>query len=188
MQIQKNLFLALTIIACLSSIGCEDKRYKPAAWRSTTLPAADATEAKTATEKAAATDSGQTDWLEMAGKGGENVRPRGSSLPAPVAGGSTLPSRSNRTMRLTQEQACPHAAAVDRRSQREDSDTKTARRCRGAATAQQAALCRVAIMALWAVLCPNALTAIIVRQAVPCRAANGTRRRVGWLKTSDNQF
>ena len=97
MQIQKNLLFAFTIIVFLSSVGCEEKRYKPAAWRSTTLPAADATEGKAATEKAAAAAAGTktTDWLEMAGKGGENVQPRSNSLPTPVAGGSTLPNRAN---------------------------------------------------------------------------------------------
>ena len=127
MQIQKNLFLALTIIACLSSIGCEDKRYKPAAWRSTTLPAAGSTDAEAATEKAAATDSKQTDWMDMAGKGGENVRPRGSSLPAPVAGGSTLPNRSNRSMRANSGTSLParggSGSTLPARGQRYQSST-----------------------------------------------------------------
>ncbi len=79
------------------AVGCENKRYQPAQWKSTTLPGEVEQSNKTASGGSAGAASKElerpTDWMTMVGKGGENVKRRSTSLPLANHRGGTLPAR-----------------------------------------------------------------------------------------------
>ena len=80
---RSSTFLILPAVLCVLvfSAGCEDKRYKPAEWNSTTMPKKmDKSSAATSSE-ATFTPDKPTDWMNMVGKGGGKVKGRGTSLP-----------------------------------------------------------------------------------------------------------
>jgi len=92
---QSSTFLIVPIVLCVFAVtaGCENKRYQPAKWSSTTMPAK--TDPSNTAKSGGATKALEkpTDWMTMAGKGGENVKRRGTSLPTAANRGSTMPAR-----------------------------------------------------------------------------------------------
>ena len=88
-------FLIVPVVLCVLvvTVGCENKRYQPAEWNSTTLPGKTDQSNKAESSGAAKTLEKPTDWMTMVGKGGENVKRRGTSLPTATNRGGTMPVR-----------------------------------------------------------------------------------------------
>ena len=88
-------FLFVTVVLCVLVVaaGCENKRYQPAQWSSTTLPGKTEPSNKSKSGGAPKTLEKPTDWMTMVGKGGENVKRRGTSLPTATNRGGTMPVR-----------------------------------------------------------------------------------------------
>ncbi len=94
MQSFNFLFLPVVLCFVVVSVGCEDKRYQPAEWNSTTLPGkVDESNNKTKSARSQQTSEKPTDWMSMAGKGGQNVKRRSTSLPTAANRGGTMPVR-----------------------------------------------------------------------------------------------
>ena len=93
MRFSPLLFMPVVFCLFVAATGCEHKRYQPAQWSSTTLPATAEKSAKSKTPRASKTLEKPTNWMGMVGKGGENVKGRGTSLPVATHRGSTMPAR-----------------------------------------------------------------------------------------------
>lgn len=91
--------LAVPVVLCVLVVaaGCENKRYQPAEWNSTTLPG-EMDQSKKAKSGGAPSELDKpTDWMTMVGKGGTNVKRRGTSLPTASNRGGTMPVRRSGT-------------------------------------------------------------------------------------------
>ena len=97
-SMQSFTFLILPAVLCVLvvSAGCEDRRYQPAEWNSTSMPAKVEQSDKAESTKPKKSPEKPTDWMTMAGKGGEKVKSR-SSLPTATNRGGTMPVRSSGT-------------------------------------------------------------------------------------------
>ncbi len=99
MQSFRPLLLTVILCAFVMLAGCENKRYQPAVWSSTTLPgkpdsSPNATPANHSPDNSASTEANQpTDWISMVGKGGQNIKSRSNRLPVAAHHGGTLPTR-----------------------------------------------------------------------------------------------
>ncbi len=91
------LFLPITFCILFLVVGCENKRYQPAEWSSTTLPGEVKKSNKVASGAASEELERPTDWMTMVGKGGESVERRGTSLPKAAHRGGTMPVRRGGT-------------------------------------------------------------------------------------------
>ena len=93
-------FLTLPAVLCVLVVaaGCENKRYQPAQRSSTTLP--EKVDQSNGSKSGGAGKSLEkpTDWMTMVGKGGENVKRRGTSLPVAANRGGTMPFRSGTSL------------------------------------------------------------------------------------------
>lgn len=93
--------VTLIALALLICCGCEERRYKPAKWRATTLPsdaaASEAGESASNTTAKPSTPDAPTNWLEVSNAPAPNAVNRRTSLPDPSrsssASRSTLPNR-----------------------------------------------------------------------------------------------
>jgi len=96
---QSFSFLIVPAVLCvlLVAVGCENKRYQPAQWSSTTLPEKVDQSSKSKSSGAGKTLEKPTDWMTMVGKGGGNVKRRGTSLPVAANRGGTMPARRSGT-------------------------------------------------------------------------------------------
>lgn len=96
---QSFTFLVVPVVLSVLVVatGCENKRYQPAEWNSTTLPGETDQSNKTKSGGARKTLEKPTDWMTMVGKGGENVKRRGTSLPVASNRGGTMPARRSGT-------------------------------------------------------------------------------------------
>ena len=96
---RSSTFLIVPVVLCVLAVatGCENKRYQPAKWSSTTMPGKMDQSNKAKSGGATNTLEKPTDWMTMAGKGGENVKRRGTSLPTAANRGSTMPARRSGT-------------------------------------------------------------------------------------------
>lgn len=92
-------FLIVPAVLCvfMAATGCENKRYQPAQWSSTTLPGKLEQSTKSTSDGVGKTLEKPTDWMTMVGKGGENVKRRGTSLPTAANRGGTMPARRSGT-------------------------------------------------------------------------------------------
>ena len=72
---QSSTFLLVPVVLCVLVVvaGCENKRYQPAKWSSTTMPGKMDQSNKAKSGGATNTLEKPTDWMTMAGKGGENA-------------------------------------------------------------------------------------------------------------------
>ena len=96
---QSSTFLLVPVVLCVLVVvaGCENKRYQPAKWSSTTLPGKTDQSNTAKSGGAKKTLEKPTDWMTMVGKGGENVKRRGTSLPTAAYRGGTMPARRSGT-------------------------------------------------------------------------------------------
>jgi len=93
MQSINFLIVPVVLSVLLVAAGCEKKRYQPAQWNSTTLPGEVEQSNQAKSGGASKTMEKPTDWMTMVGKGGGNVKRRGTSLPAAANRGGTMPAR-----------------------------------------------------------------------------------------------
>ena len=98
MQAFNYLILPFVLCVLLVSTGCEDKRYKPAVWSSTTLPGKADEPNKAQSGAARQTPEKPTDWMTMVGKGGGKVKRRSTSLPVAANRGGTMPARTGTSL------------------------------------------------------------------------------------------
>jgi len=87
------LVMPVVLSVLVAAVGCENKRYQPAEWSSTTLPAKEDRSNKVKSGGSSKSLEKPTDWMTMVGKGGENVKRRGTSLPSAAYRGGTMPAR-----------------------------------------------------------------------------------------------